>query len=167
MTSPIDWPPPVLPGQTITDTWGNQVVAGIRMVPAHVRGRKSEILTTVDTPIDLTGAVGLIDPTNRLGNTGVNVHTAWAGVWSVHATYLWRSYLGSEAQGCRLWFQIGATRYAQATDRYNTLGATTSAILVVPSGGVIEVRYQGIDAGGGNAGAVLDIDFGFCWIGPA
>jgi hypothetical protein len=165
MTSPIDWPPPVLPGQTITDTWGNQVVAGIRMVPGHVRGQKPEFLPTPNTPIDLTGAAGLVDPLNRLGANGIYAHTQWAGLWSVHATYTWRSYLGTETQGCRFWFQIGSTVYAQVADQLlgPAHGNTTSTIVVLPPNGVLEFRYEGIN----HEAAYLTVDFAACWIGPA
>ena len=77
------------------------------------RLQKPEFLPTVDTPIDLTGATGLVDPMAPVRPDGIYVQHQWAGLWSVHATCRWRSYPRHRTQGCTFWFQVGATRYAQ------------------------------------------------------
>jgi hypothetical protein len=169
MTSPLDWPASVTPGQTISDTWGNQVVAGIRMQPAFVRGYKPGMHVGIgDNRLDLTGAGGLVNPNGILFAQGVYVQSAWAGLWSVHATWTFPPPNGDG--DVIVWFANVSTHYAKRSAKLGSATfytgtsnelSTSTIIPVTPGETIIEFHVQA-----GVNTQTVNVDFAACWIGP-
>lgn len=166
MTTPADWPPTVAPGNTISDTWGNQVVAGFRMAPAYIRGKKTGIpIAGTDNQLDLTGATGLVDPRGLLTAAGILVPTIWVGLWSVSAQFS-GGYPYSEV---KVWFEHGSNRYGELSSGWllghgiAASGQSSTTIIPVTTGETyIEFHFNVVDA---NTPSV-DVEFAAHWIGP-
>ena len=166
MTTPADYPPAVAPTETITSTWGNKVVNGVKMPRPFVRFIRPSFATVTENTdylVTLTGLAEVVDPLGMITTNGLVIPANWGGQWFISYSGAWTTTVSVT---CVNWYtHAGMT---DGLDSSISLAATTSGVsssAVVKAAAADLVSFYARYNAGSTTGAAVALTVTAAWQG--